>query len=68
MELSEVSILVYHEAIRDLLYKTYLESYNAFSRYFMLQEKSYYYNRTNDYSVLMLVFLIIFLHTIVYQF
>lgn len=30
MELSEVSILVYYEAIRGLLYKTYLESYNAF--------------------------------------
>lgn len=68
MELSEVSILVYSEAIRGLLYKTYLESYNAFSRYFILQEKLDYYNRTNDYSVLVLVFLLIFSHTIVYQF
>lgn len=68
MELSEFSILVYYEAIRDLLYKTYLESYNAFSRYFILQEKLDYYNRTNDYSVSVLVFLLIFSHTIVYQF
>ena len=68
MELSEFSILVYYEAIRDLLYKTYLESYNAFSRYFILQEKLDNYNRNNDYSVSVLVFLLIFSHTIVYQF
>lgn len=30
------------------------------SRYFILQEKLDYYNRTNDYSVLVLVFLFIF--------